>query len=215
MTLLPEKIIVFVDGFNLYHALASTGFNHYKWLDLRKLFTRLTRSKSQIITQLYYFTAYPTWKPDPYRRHRQYVEALRSTGVVPILGQFKNKSKQCRTCHSKWTNHEEKETDVNLALALLDLGYKNLYDHAFVLTRDSDIAPAFRIVKQNFPNKKITVFAPYIYRHSTELIQSSDGHKTITEQHISTSLFPAEIYDAGGNLVVKRPREYDPPLYLK
>ena len=211
VVLIPERIICFVDGFNLYHALISIGVNHYKWLDLRTLFTRLTRSKSEIVTQLYYFSAYPTWKPDSYFRHRQYVAALVSTGVIPIMGQFKNKPKECKQCHAKWVSHEEKETDVNLALALLDLAYKNQYDHAFVLTRDSDIAPAIHKVKQNFPNKKITVLAPYICRHSTELIQASDAHKTISLKHISTSLFPAEIYDAGGNLVVKRPKEYNPP----
>lgn len=37
------------------------------------------------------------------------------------MGQFKNKPKECKQCHAKWTSHEEKETDVNLALALLAL----------------------------------------------------------------------------------------------
>lgn len=59
--------------------------------------------------------------------------------------------------------------------------------------------------------KQITILAPYNYRHSSELIQAADGHKTINLIHISTSLFPADIYDAGGNLVVKRPLEYTPP----
>jgi hypothetical protein len=34
---LPERVICFVDGFNLYHALHSIGKPHLKWLDLRKL----------------------------------------------------------------------------------------------------------------------------------------------------------------------------------
>lgn len=212
--MLPERIICFVDGFNLYHALHSISQPHLKWLDLRKLFSHLTRSKSQIITQIYFFSAYPTWKPDSHRRHRQYIAALSSTGVIPVMGQFKKKPKECKKCHIQWTSHEEKETDVNLALALLDLAYKNQYDHAFVLTRDSDIAPAIHKVKQNFPNKKITILAPYICRHSTELMQAADAHKTITLNHISTSLFPADIYDAGGNLVVKRPMEYCPPAQV-
>lgn len=82
----------------------------------------------------------------------------------------------------------------------------------FLLSRDSDLAPAVRKVKQNFPNKKITVLAPFNYRHSSELLQECDGHKTITLQHISTSLFPEKIYDAGGNLITTRPSEYSPPL---
>jgi hypothetical protein len=96
-----ERVICFVDGFNLYHAIDVMKKPHLKWLDLRKLFSHLTRSKSQIITQILYFSAYPTWKPDSYRRHRDYVAALLATGVTPILGQFKKKPKQCKKCGIK------------------------------------------------------------------------------------------------------------------
>jgi hypothetical protein len=59
-----ERIICFVDGFNMYHALKELRQPHLKWLDLRLLFSRLTRAKSQIITQIFFFSAYPTWKPE-------------------------------------------------------------------------------------------------------------------------------------------------------
>jgi len=203
-----ERIICFVDGFNMYHALDQLRQPQLKWLDLQLLFSRLTRAQSQIITQIFFFSAYPTWKPDSYHRHRLYVKALSASGVTPVLGQFKNKPKKCLNCKAEWISHEEKETDVNLALAMLDLAYKDRYDHAFLLSRDSDLAPAARMIKQNFPHKKITVFSLYNYRHSSELLQVCDRHKTITFQHISTSLFPEKIHDAGGNLVVVRPSEY-------
>jgi uncharacterized LabA/DUF88 family protein len=206
-----ERVICFVDGFNLYHALDQLRQPHLKWLDLQLLFNRLTRSKSQVIVQILFFSAYPTWKPDSYHRHKLYVRALSSHGVTPILGQFKNKPKKCLKCKTEWVSHEEKETDVNLALALLDLAYKDRYDHAFLLTRDSDLTPAVRKVKQNFPNKKITVLTLYNYRHSSELMQACDGCKTIDLRHISTSLFPEQVYDAGGNLIAIRPLEYAPP----
>lgn len=128
------------------------------------------------------------------------------------MGHFKKKSKRCHSCGIKWESHEEKETDVNLALALLDMAYKDFYDHAFILSRDSDLAPAINKVKQNFPQKKITVFAPYNYFHSSELIKGADARKTIKLKHFSTSFFPSDVYDAGGNLVATRPVEYDPPL---
>lgn len=136
--------------------------------------------------------------------------ALQASGVIPVLGHFKKKPKHCHSCQAKWESHEEKETDVNLALALLDMSYKDQYDHAFILSRDSDLAPAVHKVKQNFPHKKVTIFAPYNYYHSTELIKAADDHKTIKLKHISTSLFPASIYDMGGNLVVQRPEKYTP-----
>lgn len=66
-----ERVVSFVDGFNLYHALDAIRQPHLKWLDLRKLFTLLAKPKSQIITQILFFSAYPTWKPSSYYRHRQ------------------------------------------------------------------------------------------------------------------------------------------------
>lgn len=214
-TMKVERIICFVDGFNMYHALKDLRKPHLKWLDLQLLFSRLTRSKSQLVTQILFFSAYPTWKQDSYHRHRLYVKALTAHGVTPIMGQFKNKPKRCLKCNTEWISHEEKETDVNLALALLDLAYKNRYDHAFLLSRDSDLAPALRKVKQNFPDKKITVLSPFNYRHSSELMQACDGYKTINLKHISTSLFPKKVYDAGGNFIVHRPDEYAPPKTLE
>jgi hypothetical protein len=84
-----ERVVCFVDGFNMYHALHAIRQPHLKWLDLRKLFTLLAKPKSQIITQILFFSAYPTWKPDSYFRHRQYVAALQASGVTPVMGHFK------------------------------------------------------------------------------------------------------------------------------
>lgn len=207
-----ERVVCFVDGFNLYHALDAIGQPHLKWLDLRKLFTLLAHPKSQVILKILFFSAYPTWKPASYHRHRQYVSALQALGVTPVMGHFKKKNRQCRKCQVKWESHEEKETDVNIALALLDMAYKDEYDHAFVLSRDSDLAPAIHKVKQNFPKKLITIFAPYNYFHSAELIKGADERKTIKLRHIQTCLFPSHVYDVGGNLVAERPSEYAPPL---
>ena len=60
-----ERITCFVDGFNLYHAILELKKPHLKWLDLGVFFSHLTRSKTQIIAQILYFSAYPTWKPEP------------------------------------------------------------------------------------------------------------------------------------------------------
>ena len=32
-----EKVIFFIDGFNLYHSLVNKRFNKYKWIDLSEL----------------------------------------------------------------------------------------------------------------------------------------------------------------------------------
>lgn len=38
------------------------------------------------------------------------------------------------------------------------------------------------------------------------------GHEEIQKIHLERSLLPEEIKDAEGNVIVKRPKEYDPPI---
>lgn len=41
------------------------------------------------------------------------------------MGKFKEKDRSCNICSSMWNAHEEKETDVNIALYILDEAYQN------------------------------------------------------------------------------------------
>jgi uncharacterized LabA/DUF88 family protein len=209
-----ERIICFVDGLNLLHALKEINRPYLEWLNLSNLFHLLARPKSQRIQQIFYFSAYPSWKPDSYCRQKHYIQALSSQGVIPIIGKFKEKNKKCLKCNATWVDHEEKESDVNLALELLDLAYQDRYDRAFLLTRDSDFAPAVRKVKERFPRKKVTVFSLFNRFHSSELVQVCDEHKTIKLKHLVTSLFPEKIYNSDGRLIVCRPEKYFPPTEI-
>ena len=71
-------------------------------------------------------------------------------------------------------SHEEKETDVNIALYLLDAAYQDLYDRALILTADSDLAPAIRMVRKRFPQKSIKLLQP-VGRNSSELVGAVGG----------------------------------------
>ncbi len=207
-----ERVICFVDGFNLYHAINDLKKPYLKWVNLWKLSSVFIRPKSQQLLSVYYFSAYADWRPDAKVRHLSYVKALIAEGVTPIMGKFKNKDRECLKCHSKWQSHEEKETDVNIALALVNLAYQNKYDRALLITNDSDQAPAIRMVRNLFPNKNITTIVPPHYRHSNELIQASSDKAKITIDHLERCLMPEVVLDAGGNLIVIRPKEYVPAV---
>lgn len=207
-----QRIICFIDGFNLYHAINRLKTPHLKWLNLWSLSSVFIRPKSQKLVDVIYFSAYADWLPQSKKRHTQYVKALVSSKVSTVLGKFKQKDRKCPKCHHKWCGHEEKETDVNIALALLDLAYKDKFDHAFLISNDSDLAPAIHMVRKNFPQKLITTIVPPHYTHSNELIKASSEKAKITTDHLERCLFPQVIYDAGGNIVVSRPVEYSPPV---
>jgi uncharacterized LabA/DUF88 family protein len=204
----------FIDGFNFYHALKALGAPQLKWVDLAKLMGRQISPKTERIEAIYYFSAYAYWWPDRKARHEEYVKALNEVGVSVVMGHFKKKSRGCNNCGAKWVGHEEKETDVNIALCLLNEAYKNTYDRAYIVSRDSDLKPAVAMVRSLFPSKEVIVVAPPNLGHSVDLLQVSTGKRKISRKQIEECLFGAVVVDAGGNIVAKRPSQYNPPNTL-
>jgi len=209
-----ERISCFVDGFNLYHALADLGENHLKWLNLWDLLASYASKPDQQLVSVFYFSASATWLPDAYRRHREYVKALKAVGVTPVMGFFKEKSRACRACGAQWVAHEEKETDVSIGLYMVNEAHKDNYDRAFLVSADSDLASVIRLLRSEFPQKPIRLIAPPKRRHSKELVAAFAGKpslRSIKMGRLRKFLLPKEVLDVYGNAVAFRPEEYDPP----
>lgn len=202
-------VSVYIDGFNLYHALLQFRDPKVKWLDLRALSERLINPKSDKIVAINYFSAYADWLPDPKSRHEIYVEALKAKGIIPILGHFKVKNRKCFKCNTEWKGHEEKETDVNIAISMLNDAYKNVYEKALLLTRDSDLVPAVKMIRAEFPKKEIVVVAPPFMGHSNDLLKVCNSKKKITPDQVRQCLLPREVKGPSGKTVALRPKNYD------
>ncbi|MGJ5048115.1 NYN domain-containing protein [Bradyrhizobium oligotrophicum] len=202
-------VCFYIDGFNLYHALVKFRDDKVKWLDLAALAKRLILPATETITGIYYFSAFADWLPGPMSRHERYVSALGATGVDCYMGHFKVKDRHCKACGSSWQAHEEKETDVSIGIHLLNDAYKGQYEKAYLVTRDSDLMPAVRMVRDEFPKKEIVAVAPPLMGHSNDLIQVCQLKKKITPKQIRACLLPQHIRDASGQVIVTRPVEYD------
>jgi uncharacterized LabA/DUF88 family protein len=137
------RVACYVDGFNLYHSIADLQKPHLKWLDLRALAESLFR-KDETLVKVAYFSAYATWMPARYARHRQYVIALKSLGVECHMARFSEQHAECKVCGAKYKRHEEKETDVHFSLTLLEDAVDNIFDRAIIISADSDHVPAVR-----------------------------------------------------------------------
>jgi hypothetical protein len=205
---LMTPVCFYIDGFNLYHALVRFKDDRVKWLDLMALSRRLIRPTTEQITGVIYFSAYADWLPGPMARHQEYVKALRSTGVDCIMGHFKKKHRRCAACKAEWIAHEEKETDVSIGIHLLNDAYKARYEKAYLVTRDSDLMPAVRMVRSEFPTKEIVAVAPPLMGHSNDLIGVTQFKKKIGPAQIHDCLFPSEIRDSSGTVVATRPPKY-------
>jgi len=76
-----NRIIFFIDGFNLYHALDNNSSYHkYKWLDFVKL-VKCYVTKQDKIESIYYFTALATWSKNKMRKHKILIKALELTNI--------------------------------------------------------------------------------------------------------------------------------------
>ena len=200
------RVQAFIDGFNLYHAvddLCKTNNikTYYKWLDLHSLMSAFIKPSQETLQDVFYFSAYATWRANAHLRHREYVKALTANNVQVILGHFKKKNMHCRACHTNWETHEEKESDVNLCIHLLQNAHLNAFDKAFIVTSDSDMVPVIEMIKNTFPNKEIVVLTPPNRYRIAHEIRSKVETIRIKEKHIQNNIFPSTINHQGQQIV--------------
>ena len=183
---MKRNVVVFIDGFNLYHALdAHPQYHKYKWLNLSKL-ANLYITKNEQIVDILYFTALATWNIQKVKKHKLFIKANEFYGVSVIYGAFKKRDKFCNLCRKKYQTFEEKQTDVNIAIQLFKLSIENKYDKAMIISGDSDLIPSINAVRKTFPNKQIGIIIP-IGRRADELKLASDFYMKMKEKHLQSA----------------------------
>lgn len=171
------KTSLYVDGMNAYY-----GFYAYqrdkctpadKWLDWRSLGDRLVGADSTL-HHIHYFTAYRhRTGPDPDQNLRQ-VLYFRALETIPgfTLHQGKHIPVSRRGTLSKplaralgWppsdpitvNTFEEKGSDVNLAVRLVDDAWRGEIDRAVVMSNDTDLLEAIRVARRHI---RVDVVSP-------------------------------------------------------
>ena len=93
--------------------------------------------------------------------------------------------------------YEEKETDVNIAIAMLTDAVLDIYDTALLVSADSDLRPVVAAVKHLRTGKRIiAAFPPR--RRSRDLAQAVDGYISVDHATVRNSQLPPEIVTRGG-----------------
>ncbi|WP_293919404.1 NYN domain-containing protein [Sphingobium sp. UBA5915] len=201
-----KRVIVYVDGFNLYHAIADLKRPHLKWVCLRALAESLLRH-GEVLKTVKYFSAYATWMPDRYQRHREYTDALISRGVVLHMGQFKEKPRKCMSCGARWMGHEEKETDVQIAVHMVADALKGEVDRLIVISADTDLGPAIKMILANTSEREVFVATP---PGRFGYCRSLGPKLELTAGRLAKCLLPGSV-QIGPGKTVKRPASYAPP----
>jgi uncharacterized LabA/DUF88 family protein len=196
---------VYVDGFNLYYG-ALKGTNN-KWLNIQKL-VQLLLPKNRIL-KIKYFTAHVIPRrndPDQPNRQQIFLRALRTIpNLEIILGHFLSHvvTMPLANCPAgnqqfvKVIKTEEKGSDVNIATHLLHDGYQNLYNAAIVISNDSDLVEAIRIIRSDL-HKTVIILNPFPKSPSHELQKIANFVKPIRQGVLSTCQFPTQMKDDKG-----------------
>src|SRR5262245_43834608 len=98
---MANRVVAFIDGFNLYHAVSDLNQAHLKWVHLPALCREFIQPPTFRLEEVVYFTAYATWRKGSFARHREYVAALKAVGVRVVLGAFKEKDRGCHKCKNR------------------------------------------------------------------------------------------------------------------
>ena len=106
-----QRVMVYVDGFNLYYGLRARGWWRYYWLDLHRLSVNLLQTGQELMG-VRYFTARVSPEPgdsDKPARQNAYLETLATLPDLHIhYGYYMAKTQRCLTCGSVWNTHRRR-----------------------------------------------------------------------------------------------------------
>lgn len=202
------KVNVYVDGFNLYYrALKNTP---YKWLNLAAVAQALLKP-GDTVQLIRFFTARVSPRagdPDAPRRQQIYFDALQTLpNIVFHYGRFLSKTKKRPLVSNpsrfvEIHDTEEKGSDVNLAVHLLNDGWRNNYDLALVMSQDTDLMEPIRMVKQDL-RKTIGLVWMDGGRPDPYMSSAASFTRHMRKSMLAASQFPNPVIKADGTPIAK------------
>lgn len=142
-------------------------------------------------------------------RQDTYIRALKTLPHLDIiLGHFLTKQVRMPLVNPRngiytelvWKT-EEKGSDVNLAVNLVRDGFIDAYDVAVIISNDSDLLQAIKIVRNDL-HKKVVILNPRPKSPSVQLKGNVDLFRDIRPWTLQSSQFPDTISD-GIDLITK------------
>lgn len=167
-----ERVAIFIDGSNLYHALEGTLKRHD--LDFTQFVAKLCGDRR--LFRAYYYNALQdaALRPDAFREQQEFLDGLRKTPYLEVrLGTIKT---------SQGTQ-VEKGVDIMLGTDLLYFAWNNFYDTAVLVSGDADFAYALQAVKNMGKHVEVAYFEGATAR---ELLAVADMRHQLDTAFFST-----------------------------
>ena len=150
MTDSSERVMIFIDGSNLYHSLKG----YFKKTDINiGKFCQKILDRRRLI-RIYYYNAIVGRREEPERFQRQQA-FFNSIAAIPYC-----ELRLGRLVYANWPSAPpyEKGVDIQLTTDLLTHSFKNNYDVAILVAGDTDYVGAVQAVKDNGKNVEVALF---------------------------------------------------------
>lgn len=145
---MPKRVVVFIDGQNLYHGARNSwapdppapgpdAIYATPCYDVRKIALHLTaRLPDRVLAQCRFYTGVPSRSRNAHWHGfwTNKLRAVRNQKVHVYTGRIN-------------PGGQEKGVDVSIAIDLIDLTYRNEYDVAVLVSSDQDLSPAIALAK--------------------------------------------------------------------
>ncbi|MGB9498223.1 MAG: NYN domain-containing protein [Dissulfuribacterales bacterium] len=141
-----------------------------------------------------------------HKRQLRYLEAIETLQNCTIYyGHYLAKKRYCQNCGYSWETFEEKMTDVNISVELINDAFNDNFDAALLISGDSDLSGPVEKIRQIFPNKRMIIGFPPC-RNSIRLKNMASAFFTIGRKKIADSQFPENIKSKNGYVLRKPDR---------
>ncbi|OGJ58314.1 hypothetical protein A3H22_01285 [Candidatus Peribacteria bacterium RIFCSPLOWO2_12_FULL_55_15] len=180
-----ERIVILVDGSNMYHYLRELDFKRLSEFDY-KAFAQFLASGRTVVSSTYYIgkvRARGDAKSEELRRGQQ-----------RLLAHLENMGWHVEFGHMLENNgvFQEKGVDVHIAVDLLTGAYDNVYDTAVLVSSDTDLIPAVHSVRHK---KKKVEYIGFAHRPSFGLIKNVDIVTTLGRRDLMGFLKNAPVHE--------------------
>jgi uncharacterized LabA/DUF88 family protein len=157
---MEDRVAIFIDGSNLYHALRA-NLRRYD-LNFAKFASKLCGERRLFRVYYYNVLQEPGQRAEGHREQQDFLNALRETPYLEVrLGSTKLAQ----------GIPVEKGIDVMIATDLLLFAWNNLYDVAVLVSGDSDFAYALQAVKNMGKHVEVAYFESNV---SKDLLDVAD-----------------------------------------
>jgi len=146
-----DRVMVFIDGSNLYHSLKN--YCQRTDIDIGRLCEKMVEKRR--LVRIYYYNAIVGMKQEPerYRNQQNFFNSVRAVPYTELrLGRL--------VYTNAWPSSPpyEKGIDIMLTTDLLTHSFKRNYDTCILVAGDTDYVDAIQAVKNNGQNVEVALF---------------------------------------------------------